>query len=124
MEDANQENGPFIPKSPEIQTYHRRWYILGQFAFFGLLQNVVWNTFGPILNSTIKAFGWTLGEIALIPNIGNISMVITLPLGSWFVSKCGKYYSRFTVMDQSAIMTIISMLFSVGLKAIQCATAP
>ena len=93
-EDVNQENDVLIPKNPEIQTYRRRWYILGQFAFFGLLQNVVWNTFGPILNSTIKAFGWTLGEIALIPNIGNISMVITLPLGSWFVSKCGKYQRK------------------------------
>ena len=71
----------------------RRWYILAQFAFFGLLQNAVWNTYGPILLSTREAFGWTLGDIALIPNIENISLVLTIPIGSWFVSKFGKYKS-------------------------------
>ena len=90
-DDTNQENEALIAQSAEMQTYHRRWYILGVFALFGLLQNAVWNTYGPILNSTIKAYRWTLGEIALIPNIGNISMLVTLPIGSWFVSKFGKY---------------------------------
>ena len=114
-EDPNKETGALLPRRPEGEgacqgegegagegegegaggcgapSTLKRWYILAQFAFFGLLQNAVWNTYGPILLSTRQAFGWTVGDIALIPNIGNISLVLTIPVGSWFVSKFGKY---------------------------------
>ena len=106
-EDSNKETDGLLPRHPEGEGEEgagegeghcgapsastlRRWYILAQFAFFGLLQNAVWNTYGPILLSTRQAFGWTVGDIALIPNIGNISLVLTIPIGSWFVSKFGK----------------------------------
>ena len=43
----------------ECKVYWYRWYICLIFGFMGLLQGAIWNTWGPIDESSEAAFGFS-----------------------------------------------------------------
>ncbi|WAR06802.1 DIRC2-like protein [Mya arenaria] len=58
--------------------YPVRWYIIATFSYGGLTQAVLYNTWGPVTESSKAVFGWTDGTIAMFPNAANIAFIITV----------------------------------------------
>jgi hypothetical protein len=76
----------------EIETalYKRRWYVMLVFSVLTMVQGGLWNTWGPIAESSEKAFDWTDGDIALFTNWGPIGYLIaTFPL-AWLIDVKGE----------------------------------
>jgi hypothetical protein len=48
-----------------VSVYTRRWWLLAMFALSGFVQNIVWNTWGPIAQSAKEVFGWSDGQIGM-----------------------------------------------------------
>lgn len=69
-------------KKVVLKVYKRRWFILGLFSLLSFMQCTVWNTWGPIAESSLTAFpSWDAKTIALFGNWGTITFVIfTVPL--------------------------------------------
>lgn len=71
------------------RVYWYRWYICFTFAFLGLLQGIVWNTWSPINQSSEAALGFTASDITLLANWGPISFLICMPIYSWLFERFG-----------------------------------
>ena len=52
----------------ETRVYAKRWYILTVFSVLGILQGMIWNSFGPISASLLAVFcpDWSPATIALL----------------------------------------------------------
>ncbi|MED6268231.1 hypothetical protein CHARACLAT_020206 [Characodon lateralis] len=48
------------------RVYGRRWLVLTLFSLLALMQGMVWNFWGPIQNSAVKAYGFTNSDIAVL----------------------------------------------------------
>lgn len=73
----------------ETALYKRRWYVMIVFSVLAMVQGGLWNTWGPIAESSEKAFDWTDGDIALFTNWGPIGYLIaTFPL-AWLIDVKG-----------------------------------
>ena len=70
------DTSPLLPGPPHITVYKRRWYILLIFSLVAILQDTVWNTWGPIDHTAIFLYGWTHDLIALFANYGSILYVV------------------------------------------------
>lgn len=66
---------PTSPSTP-VLTYKRRWYILALFSLLAVLQDAIWNTWGPIDHTAKIAYGWSDDLIALLANYGSIMYVV------------------------------------------------
>ena len=75
---------------PRTVLYYRRFYLLLLFALNGFIQGAIWNTWGPLTESTDIAFGWDDATIALMSNWGPIGYIIATPLFSWLMDVKGK----------------------------------
>lgn len=73
--------------------YRRRWYILMLFALMGFMQNISWNTWGPLSQSVKIAFGWTNADVALLTNWGCITYIISAAFYSWLMDVKGMLYA-------------------------------
>jgi len=83
----NKEEGGDI--KVETALYKRRWYVMLVFSVLTMVQGGLWNTWGPIAESSEKAFDWTDGDIALFTNWGPIGYLIaTFPL-AWLIDVKG-----------------------------------
>ena len=89
-----------------LQVFKRRWYILILFSLVSAAQSTIWNTWGPIAQSAQMAFGWSLGEIALLTNWGCIMYVSSMVFFSWLMDVKGMLYV-------SCLLIRISYLFNV-----------
>ncbi|KAK6186018.1 hypothetical protein SNE40_008137 [Patella caerulea] len=76
-------------RTHEIKVYKRRWYILLLFSCFAAAQGGMWNTWGPISDSSKDAFGWNDGDIALLSNWGPIAYLISGIFFSWMIDVKG-----------------------------------
>merc|ERR1719300_2119167 len=61
---------------PSIKVYKRRWYILFIFSLVAILQDTIWNTWGPIDHTAIFLYGWSHDLIALFANYGSILYIV------------------------------------------------
>jgi len=73
--DDNDEM-PILPPEREVHTYKRRWYILALFSLAAILQDAVWNTWGPIDHTAKYLYGWSDDLIALFANYGSILYIV------------------------------------------------
>ena len=73
----------------KTKVYTRRWYVLFVFSLMGLLNSLIWNTWGPISNSASNVFDWSDAEIATFANLGNIVYCFTVFAGSWIMDVLG-----------------------------------
>jgi len=76
-------------KETEIKVYKRRWYILFVYCVLSFTQATLWNTWGPIAQTSESAFGWTDADIALFTNLGPIAFLFVVFLISWIVDTKG-----------------------------------
>ena len=72
-----------------LQVFKRRWYILILFSLANVIQSTIWNTWGPLAQSAHIAFGWSLGEIALLTNWGCVMFVSSTVFLSWLMDVKG-----------------------------------
>ena len=59
------------------------------FALSSFVQNIVWNTWGPIAQSAKEVFGWSDGQIGMLPNFANIAYIVTAFPASYFMDEKG-----------------------------------
>ena len=87
------ENEPLISDSEEKAiVYSRRWWILTIFSLNCFIQAVIWNTWGPIAQSAKEVFLWDDGQIAMLPNWGNIGFIATVFIASYLMDEKGKSF--------------------------------
>ena len=65
---------PLLTHPPKA--YKQRWYILSVFSLVSVLQNAIWNTWGPIDHAVNIVFGWEDDRIALFANLGSMVYVV------------------------------------------------
>jgi hypothetical protein len=59
-------------------------------ALSGFVQNIVWNTWVPIAQSAKEVFGWSDGQIGMLPNFANIAYIVTVFPASYFTQTLAK----------------------------------
>ena len=89
MEEDDDPRAPLLPV--EGRVYRRRWYILMIFGMINFLQNIVWNTWGPIAQSAEVVFEWTDSQIGQFANMGNIAYLITVFPVCYLIEKLGTH---------------------------------
>ena len=92
------EREPLLsPSSPETnnlpgysRVYGRRWLVLTLFSLLGFMQGMVWNSWGPIQNSAMRAFGFTKSDIAILVLWGPVGYIPWL-LFMWLMDNKGEF---------------------------------
>ena len=75
---------------PKTKSYWYRWYILGLFSLVGALENIAWNTWGPIEASARYKFDWTKGTVSLLADWGAITFVLCVFPSAWLLDVKGR----------------------------------
>lgn len=75
----------------KCKIYKRRWYILAVFSVVAALNNLIWNTWGPIQGTSQVVFGWDSTTITLLADWGPISFVVTVVPMCWLMDMKGKW---------------------------------
>ncbi|XP_060587765.1 solute carrier family 49 member 4-like [Ruditapes philippinarum] len=71
----------YLLATSKTHVYKKRWWIMAVFCFVCCEQSMIWNTWGPIAESSEIVFGWNDGNIALVTNLANISyMFLVIPM--------------------------------------------
>lgn len=73
----------------KCKVYKRRWYILIIFSIVASLNNLIWNTWGPIQGTSQVAFGWDNTTITLLADWGPISFVVAVVPMCWLMDMKG-----------------------------------
>lgn len=66
-----------------------RWWVLGLFSAWNILQGCSFNFYGPISAEIVATQGWTLNELAWVENSANIAMLFCVPIMGQAVSRSG-----------------------------------
>ncbi|XP_073329379.1 solute carrier family 49 member 4 [Pagrus major] len=93
------------------RVYGRRWLVLTLFSLLGLMQGMVWNFWGPIQNSAVRAYGFSKSDIAVLVLWGPVGFVPWL-LFMWLMDKKGL---RASLLLSAFFMLLGSVLRSVPL---------
>lgn len=75
----------------KCKVYKRRWYILIIFSIVASLNNLIWNTWGPIQGTAQVVFGWDNTAITLLADWGPISFVVAVVPMCWLMDMKGKH---------------------------------
>ena len=67
------------------------------------MQDAVWNTFGPIVNSVQYAYGWSDATVAMMANWGTITFVIIVFPLCWLLETAGLRVATITVATLTAL---------------------
>ena len=86
---SSQEFSALSGGQPKTKTYWYRWYILGLFALIGALENITWNTWGPIEASSRLTYGWSKGTVSLLADWGAITFVLCVFPSAWLLDVKG-----------------------------------
>lgn len=92
----------------KCKVYKKRWYILALFSIVASLNNVIWNSWGPIQGTAQTVFGWDETTITLLADWGPISYVVAVVPMSWLMDEKGecnamlgkKSESRMNILNQ------------------------
>lgn len=94
------------------RVYGRRWLVLTLFSLLGLMQGMVWNFWGPIQNSALRAYGFTKSDIAILVLWGPLGFVPWL-LFMWLMDKKGELLIWYT-LSRLNVLLFISPFFARG----------
>ncbi|KAM6986315.1 solute carrier family 49 member 4 [Aplochiton taeniatus] len=104
-----------VPSHPETNTqpvfsrvYGRRWLVLTLFSLVAFMQGMVWNTWGPIQNSAMKAYEFSKSDIAILVLWGPVGFIPWL-LFMWLMDKKG--------LRSSLLLATFFMLLGAGLRS-------
>ena len=81
----------------KCKIYKRRWYILTIFSIVAALNNLIWNTWGPIQGTSQVVFGWDNTTITLLADWGPISFVVAVVPMCWLMDMKGKLCPVFRI---------------------------
>ncbi|CAH3174269.1 unnamed protein product [Porites lobata] len=73
----------------KCKVYKRRWYILIVFSIVASLNNLIWNTWGPIQGAAQVVYGWDSTTITLLADWGPISFVVAVVPMCWLMDMKG-----------------------------------
>ncbi|XP_036964621.1 solute carrier family 49 member 4 [Acanthopagrus latus] len=93
------------------RVYGRRWLVLTLFSLLGLMQGMVWNFWGPIQNSAVRAYGFAKADIAVLVLWGPVGFVPWL-LFMWLMDKKGL---RASLLLSGFLMLLGAVLRSIPL---------
>ena len=82
-----EEHSPLLPDVRVISRFTRRWDLLIMLSVLGLLHNIVWNTWGPLAQTTSKLYGWDQSTIAIFANTSSIMFVIMFIPSAFIIRK-------------------------------------
>ncbi|KAL3836655.1 hypothetical protein ACJMK2_022077, partial [Sinanodonta woodiana] len=106
-----EKNGNVPAQETKIAVFKRRWYVLAVFSYANAIQGLIWNTWGPIAQTSEAVYqGWTDSTIGMMANCGNISYIIfTIPM-CYFMDRKG--------LRVSLLLTSSLMLIGAGIRCI------
>lgn len=81
----------------KCKVYKRRWYILVVFSIVASLNNLIWNTWGPIQGTSQVVFYWDSTTITLLADWGPISFVVAVVPMCWLMDVKGKLNAAYLV---------------------------
>ena len=82
-----EEAAPLLPPGRVVSRYARRWDMLVLLSVLGLLHNIIWNTWGPLVQTTSKLYNWDRSTIALYANINSIMFIIMCVPSAFIIRK-------------------------------------
>ena len=101
--DSSYQNGPggrpLPPKvfgnscynvTDQVKVYKTRWFILLVYCINGVLQNAMWNTWGPIEATARAVYKWDSYVIDLMAAWGSITFCLTMVPFAWIMDVKGK----------------------------------
>ncbi|XP_056145761.1 solute carrier family 49 member 4 [Lampris incognitus] len=97
------------------RVYGRRWLVLTVFSLLGFMQGMVWNSWGPIQNSAMRAFGFTKSDIAVLVLWGPVGFIPWL-LFMWLMDKKG--------LRVSLLLSAFFMLLGAALRSVPLGGQP
>lgn len=72
-----------------VRVFKTRWYILSLYCLTAILQNVMWNTWGPIQATARAVYDWDDYVIDLMAAWGCITFSIAMIPFSWLMDVKG-----------------------------------
>ena len=60
----------------ELAVYKRRWWVMLAFSWCSMCQSLQWNTWSPILDTVLIAYGWSDSFVALLPAFSNAGFIL------------------------------------------------
>ncbi|CAB4015411.1 disrupted in renal carcinoma 2 homolog [Paramuricea clavata] len=76
----------------EVKIYKTRWYILFMYCLIAILQNIMWNTWGPIQATARAVYDWDDYVIDLMAAWGCITFCIAMLPFAWIMDVKGTIY--------------------------------
>ena len=73
----------------EVKVYKKRWFILLVYCMNGFLQNIIWNTWGPIEATARAVYKWDSYVIDLQAAWGPITYCISMAPLAWIMDVKG-----------------------------------
>ena len=86
-------------ETDEVKVYKTRWFILFVYCINGVLQNAMWNTWGPIEETARAVYKWDDYVIDLMSAWGSITFCITMVPFAWIMDVKGEYIWYFLIMS-------------------------
>ncbi|XP_028395717.1 solute carrier family 49 member 4 homolog [Dendronephthya gigantea] len=77
------------PDTDSVKIYKRRWYILLMYCLKSMLQNMMWNTWGPIQATARAVYDWDDYVIDLMAAWGCITFCIAITPFAWIMDVKG-----------------------------------
>ncbi|XP_023343454.1 disrupted in renal carcinoma protein 2 homolog [Eurytemora carolleeae] len=100
--------------------YRRRWYMLGLFSFVAILQDTVWNTWGPVEHTAKFLYGWSDELIALFANYGSILYIVAFIPVVYLLEKS----LRLSMLMTTGFMALGTILRCISLQTFQVGYIP
>lgn len=112
------ERAGLLPST--VRVYRRRWYILVLFSSVAVLQDTIWNTWGPIDKTAGLLFGWSDDLIALFANYGSILYIVMFLPVVWLLQRsvrtalllCTGLMAAGSLGRAAALLTAPALLFT------------
>ncbi|KAG1695561.1 Disrupted in renal carcinoma protein 2 [Nymphon striatum] len=101
-------------QTPSLKVYKRRWILIGIFSLLCIMQNAVWNTWGPIAITAENYFGWKNSDIALLNNWGNVNVLLFILPAVWLLETKGV---RVTVIVSTALLFLATLVRCITTKS-------
>ena len=101
------------PHSNEVKVYKTRWYILSMYCLIAILQNIMWNTWGPIQATARAVYDWDDYVIDLMAAWGCITFCIAMLPFAWIMDVKGMvnniYYFQVKYVISSVSASILNL---------------
>ncbi|XP_028404834.1 solute carrier family 49 member 4 homolog isoform X2 [Dendronephthya gigantea] len=106
-------------ETKQLKVYKKRWYILLVYCVNVILQNVMWNTWGPIEATARAVYKWDSYVIDLLAAWGSMMYCVTMVPFAWVMDVKGL---RVTMLLSAGMAVVGSVLRSIPVGNTQVST--